>query len=249
MANLKSIITDVFKVICLCFCSLVASLIMNSPVFAEQPFSKSYSIAGQPVILSLPKGYCAMDEKNPSDKRLIDAVKLSVKGANEVLMQFADCQELQDWRSGKQRFLNNFGSYQTSLRFKNMNMKGREAVTVKEICNVFKKQSQALVDKIKPDIDNRIENAFENVKMNEMKLLGVSHEDSTVCITATFQRLQTEKKTSKDQMNISAVNVLNGRLMFTYLYTPYKGEKVIEKNTKTMVNLNNVNQLNNNQKQ
>ena len=76
-----------------------------------------------------------------------------------------------------------------------MNMKGREAATVKEICNVFKKQSQALVDKIKPDIDKRIENAFENVKMNEMKLLGVSHEDSTVCITATFQRLQTEKKT------------------------------------------------------
>jgi len=225
---------------------MVAPL-MTSTAQAEQLFSKSYSVEGRAVNLSLPKNYCAMEENHPSDKRLIDAVKLSVKGANEVLMQFADCQELKDWRSGKQKFLNNFGSYQTSLRFKKMNMKGREAATVKEICNVFKKQSQALVDKIKPDIDNRIENAFENVKMNEMKLLGVSHEDSTVCITATFQRLQTEKKTSKDQMNISAVNVLNGLLMFTYLYTPYAGEKVIEKNTKIMIDLNNVNQLKNNQ--
>ena len=48
-------------------------------------------------------------------------------------------------------------------------------------------------------------------------------------------------------MNISAVNVLNGLLMFTYLYTPYAGEKVIEKNTKIMIDLNNVNQLKNNQ--
>ncbi len=248
MTTLKSITTDCFKVICLCLCTIVASQIMISPVLAEQPFSKSYSIAGQPVILSLPKGYCPMDESNLSDKRLIDAVKLSVKGANQVIMQYADCQELKDWRSGKQRFLNNFGSYQTSLRFINVNMKGREAATVKEICNVFKKQSKELMDKVKPDIDKRIENAFDNIKMNEMKLLGVSHEDSTVCITATFQRLQTENKTSKDQMNISAVNVLNGRLMFSYLYTPYKGEKVIERYTKTMVGLNNVNQLKNNQK-
>ncbi len=244
MIHLQSV--KIFYIFCLSVSIILVAPLMSSRAQAEQLFSKSYSVEGRAVNLSLPKSYCAMDEGNPNDKRLIDAVKLSVKGANEVLMQFADCQELKDWRSGKQKFLNNFGSYQTSLRFKKMNMKGREAATVKEICNVFKKQSQALVDKIKPDIDKRIENAFENVKMNEMKLLGVSHEDSTVCITATFQRLQTEKKTSKDQMNISAVNVLNGLLMFTYLYTPYAGEKVIEKNTKIMIDLNNVNQLKNN---
>ena len=81
MIHLKSVI--VFSVLCLCVTIIVLASLMSSTAQAEQLFSKSYSVEGRAVNLSLPKNYCAMEENHPSDKRLIDAVKLSVKGANE----------------------------------------------------------------------------------------------------------------------------------------------------------------------
>ncbi len=226
---------------------LSCSLASYSLVQAKPVASKPYMIAGKPVVLALPKDYCVLDAKHPSDKTLIDSVQKSVKGINELLVQFADCQELKDWRSGKQKYLNNLGNYQTSLKFKKTDMTGRETDTIKEICTLFKKQSETLMDDIKPEIDRRIKEGFNNVEINKRKMIGVVHEDPSVCVTAAFQRLKTESGTLKDQVNISGVSVLNGRLIFSSLYTPYGDDQVVvDKSKDMMLDLNQDNQNANN---
>ena len=230
--------------------AMSGSLASYSLLQAETVASKPYMIAGKPVVLALPKNYCVLDATHPSDKTLIDSVEKSVKGFNELLVQFADCQELKEWRSGKQKYLNNLGNYQTSLKFKKTDMTGREAATIKEICTLFKKQSETLMDDIKPEIDRRVKEGFKDVEINKMKMIGVVHEDPSVCVTAAFQRLKTENGSVKDQVNISGVSVLNGRLIFSYLYTPSGDEQVVvEKSKAMMLDLNQDNQLKNNQQQ
>ncbi len=228
---------------------LIVSLVMTcclahySLLRAETVASKSFMISDKPVALVLPKNYCVLDEKQSSDKNLIDSVQKSVKDVNELLVLFADCQELKNWRSGKQKYLNNLGNYQTSLKFKKTDMTGREAETIKEICTLFKKRSETLMDDIKPEIDRRIKEGLKNVEINKMKMIGVIHEDASICVTAAFQRLKTESGTIKEQLNINGVNVLNGRLILSHLYTPYRDDQAVFDQLKAlMLGLNKDNQ-------
>ena len=78
-----------------------------------------------------------------------------------------------------------------------------------------------------------------------MKLIGIVHEDPTICAAATFQRLKTDDGSTKDQVNVYSVTILNGRILFTYLYAPYEGGDNVSKLTKSITDLNNYNQINN----
>ncbi len=228
---------------------LTASMLVPATLAgAETKVGSKQNIAGKTVHLGLPDHSCPMDPKNPADKMLIDGVKTSIKGSNELLMQFADCEELKNWRTGKQKYLNNFGSYQTSAKLKSTDLTGQESATVKEICNIFKKQGATLLKNIQPEVNRRIKDGFKNIRMNELKMLGIVHEDPTICAAATFQRLRTDGNTLKDQVNVYSVTFLNGRIVFTYLYGPYGEEQMVPRLTKTITDLNNYNQLRNNKK-
>ena len=223
-------------------------LLLSLPSLQAESVARKQNIAGKTVFLGLPEKTCPLSPKNPSDRLLIDGVKTSIKGSNELLMQFADCQELKDWRSGKQKYLNNFGSYQTSVRLKATDMTGREQATVAEICKVFKKQGAAMLQNMKPEIDKRLDDGFKNIKMNELKMLGIVHEDSNICAAATFQRFKTDDQSIKDQINVYSVTFLNGRIIFTYLYAPHGDPDIIPKLTQTITKLNDYNQLRNKKK-
>ncbi len=215
----------------------------NTATISSQIVNKQ--IAGTKVSLALPSDHCLLDINHPADKMLIESVKISIKGKNELLVQFSNCQELTDWRSGKQKYLNNFGNYQVSLQLKNSDMTGQEPATIKEICRVFKKQGDTLLEGLKPDMDKRVKEGFKNVKINEMKSMGAVHQDETICISAIFQRLKTQDNTTKDQINLTAVSILNGRLIFSYLFMPYGDKTEVDQITKTMIKLNRLNQSNN----
>jgi len=216
----------------------------NTATLSPQIVNKD--IVGKKVSLALPNGHCLLDKNHPADKMLIEGVKISIKGKNELLSQFANCQELKDWHSGKLKYLNNFGNYQISLKFKETDMTGQEPATIKEICEIFKKQGDTLIEGLKPDMNKRVQEGFKNVKINEMKSMGVMYQDTTICISGIFQRLKTQDNSIKDQINLTAISILNGRLIFSYLFIPHGDKTEIDQITKTMIKLNRLNQTNNN---
>lgn len=201
-------------------------------------------IGSQPVRLVLPENTCAMDPNNPSDKRVIDGTKISIRGSNELLLQFADCQELKDWRSGKQKYLNNFGNYQTSLKLKNTSLKGKEGPTTKAICNVFKKQGAELMDALKPEARKRVAEGFKNVRLNEVKMIAVLHDTADLCAASTYQRLKTDDDSMKEQLGVYSVTFLKGRILFSYLFAPNSDKNLADLSSK-ISKLNDKNQSQN----
>lgn len=189
-------------------------------------------IGSQPIRLALPENTCAMDPNNPSDKNVIEGTKISIRGNNELLLQFADCQELKDWRTGKQKYLNNFGSYQTSLKLKDTNLSGKEGPTTKAICNVFKKQGAELMDALKPEARKRVAEGFENVQLNEVKMIAVVHDTADICAASTYQRLKTDDDSVKEQLGVYSVTFLKGRILFSYLFAPNSDKNLADLSSK-----------------
>ncbi len=195
---------------------------------AEGPVKNDiYNVGGMNIRLALPANYCFMDPSNPNDKLIIDGTKKSVAGQNEVLNVFVDCKELIAWRTGKQKYLNHFGNYQTPEKTKTTSYLGQEAAIVKGICDYFAKQGKKFTETIREESNKAIAKAWKDIKLNETRMLGTFHQDGTSCVAGMFQRLQTDDKSIKDQVSIFSVSVLKGRMIFTYLFAPNEETNVV----------------------
>ena len=244
MRNIKSSLFKSFIFTLACLTLLVVRLpgIQSDQTRASDiPFT-SYNIGGTVVKLAVPDNQCLLSDKNPSDKKILDGIRIGVRGQTELINSFAECTELKNWRRGTKQFLDHFGNYQTPVKTQGQNFTGLETQIIKSVCDIYKKQGNTLLDGLKADIDKRIEEGFANIKLNENKMLGVVKEASDICVVAVAQRLKTEGNTFKDQINVFSVSVLKGRIIFTYLFAPTKDISITNKLTKKIIAIKNINQ-------
>ena len=75
-----------------------------------------FQVAGQTLSISPPHGYCALDRNNPSDAPVIERLEKSQAGRNQVLMSFALCSELADWRAGRIPYYKHYGNVTVQLQ-------------------------------------------------------------------------------------------------------------------------------------
>jgi len=79
------------------------------------------------------------------------------------------------------------------------------------------------------DRKSDIESIFKDVKINEMRFLGVLAEEADVCYTAQAQSFVTEAGVDKKQINISAATALRGKFVVFHLYAPFDGNTSVSK--------------------
>lgn len=220
---------------------LLLTLTATPRAEAKDRSHNSFVVGGTTIKLGTPVDNCSLNPQIPADNHMLNAVKNSIKGNTELVLQFADCQELKNWRSRKKKYLDTFGSYQSSLKLKNLDLTGQEAVSIKSICEVYKKQGENILKDMETDINKRVEDSFKNVQMNKIQLLGVVKENDEICAVATFQRLKTEDGSTKDQINVYSITILKGKLIFSYLFAPNSVD-VVDQLTAQIVALNQFNQ-------
>jgi hypothetical protein len=63
--------------------------------------AKHLDLAGRTVILAPPNGSCVLDPINPRESQFIDYAARLQAGRNKLVLTFADCAELQEFRDGK----------------------------------------------------------------------------------------------------------------------------------------------------
>ncbi len=220
---------------------------VTSTAFAEQAQPVATDIGGKSINLLVPENMCKMNPAHPADKRMIDASAAGIKGKNELLLSAVECTELKNWRTGKQRFLDNFGSYQVSLKLKNVDLTAQKSAILHQVCDVFKKQGAKLLDTIRPDVNKRLQTSLENVQVNQVNMLGILHDTDEICAIATHQRIRTEDGTEKDQLSIYSITVVKGRMIYSYLFSP-QGTKNLNKLSNQILSLHEANQQANNEK-
>ncbi len=203
--------------------TLIFSSTIHSLSAAETAYQR-YNIGGKAVMLAIPPSYCLMDNNNPADKMALSALTKSLAGRNELIAQYTNCKELTNWRAGTQSDLSHKGAYQVSTKLKGVDLTGKEVATVNNICKFISSKSPDFASEAEA-----LETSFEQIPLNQGKKLGISLNEDNLCVAASVLRLEDSKKNINGQISLYATSVINGRLLYTYLYAPgYKINEIMQ---------------------
>jgi len=73
--------------------------------------AEALTLGGRTVILEPPAGYCALDPERQNEADLIAFNEKMQQPRNHVVMQLADCGELEEFRAGKRQSFDRYGQY------------------------------------------------------------------------------------------------------------------------------------------
>jgi len=68
----------------------------------------SVTLLGQPIEIVIPPGYCEIGT-HPADVEMVKFVREGIGTTNRVLALFAACGELEEFRTGKRKVIDNYG--------------------------------------------------------------------------------------------------------------------------------------------
>ena len=175
-----------------------------------------------------PLGYCEMDPVLASDGAFIGRLHSSMtKTGNRLLVISAECAELREWRSGKRPDLDHMAQYQTIIELENQPLPDTPEKIAKNFCANMHALAMRSMDYILPDPQERAERMSKDLKLNELKLLGMVAEDAGVCYTATVQKFKVEGHDETTQGTVIATTLLKSKVVQLYLFAPYTGGKSI----------------------
>ena len=181
-----------------------------------------------PLRLPQPTGYCEMDPVLGSDAPLIGRMHATMtKSGNRLLVLSADCAELRDWRNGRRLDLDHMAQYQTIIELENQPLLDTPEKMAKNFCTNMNALAMQSMDYILPDPQERAERASRDLKVNEIKLLGMVAEDPLVCYTATVQKFKVEAREETTQVTVIATTLLKNKVVQLYLFAPYASGKTI----------------------
>jgi hypothetical protein len=84
---------------------LLVSLITMFSIVAE---AATVNLLGRTIEVVIPAGYCEVGG-NPAENELVRRTKEGIGDSNQILVLFAACKELEDFRKGRRTMIDNYG--------------------------------------------------------------------------------------------------------------------------------------------
>ena len=97
---------------------------------------------------------------------------------------------------------------------------------IKSICANVRAQSVQATGSVATKSQTVLEAVIEDVKVNEVRPLGVFAEDATTCYSGQFQKA-TVGNITIEQVVIQAITVVKARLVLYYLFAPFAAGRTV----------------------
>ena len=177
--------------------------------------------------LPLPKGYCKLSTSNSNDLKLINYMKEANKDKNFINFLFADCEQLEQWRKGKLKTLNDYGhsATPTNTGYKRLNISNQEFI--EEVEKSLKTYKLKKVDDSVNKIEKIAKKYFDNMDFKQTKYLGVLGKDEYAVYFGFLLKIKTEDNKLKNIIGIFATTLYDKVPLNLYLYKEYKGKRTI----------------------
>lgn len=196
---------------------LLLALTLSTPALG-----KDARIGQATVKLTAPAGQCELDETKAGEANIIRTVEGLLAGSNKLLGMFANCKQLTDWRAGKRPVLDDFAQYQTLASMLDAPPPPAPGEMLKEVCANMRAEGEKTVVGMAPDIKTRIEQVLKDVKLNQVRFLGVVAEEPGACYAVMVQRFKAANGKDVTQVAVYATAFVKGKIVYYYLFAPYQ---------------------------
>ena len=203
---------------------LGASLLLAIGSTAGAKDTQIASVLGADVVLPVPKGYCALNKENPADKEVISSIEQVNAGRNTVLMVFADCKQLQAFRT-KGQDLSNSGSYMTPASRREP-LKMPRARFVAEMAKVLK-QEKGPMDQAVEEAKRRAKAQETGTEIDQNVNLGLLHSDDTGAYMGVLQTLQVDGGGKTQVAIVAGLTLVRERVISVNLAAPGHGRDTV----------------------
>lgn len=195
--------------------------IFSLAAVASRAWAADVSIGGVPIKLPPPAGFCDLSASQPSDNRALTLIGGMLEKGNIKLLAFsADCQQLADWRAGKQPFLDDYAQVQATIPSLDQEVASPKPF-IHEMCETLRAQGTQINSMITSDVKSKIEGALTRVKMNSLEFVGVLAEDDTACYAAQIQKMSLPTGAEKTQLNLMGITVVKTKPINVIRYSQY----------------------------
>lgn len=209
------------------FAALIA-LSPPSPAIAQMP-TRPAAIGTQPITVNAPPGACFLERATPADAEVIAAIERTITAANELVAVFADCTELDAWRTTRTP-LAHHGQFQTMAKMKDRSLTMPRRTFASNVCAHNAAATSNASGMAGPEAffkkdRRRIEAEVAALALNQQRFLGVVDAADDGCYTALAQRFRTGSGSGDEttQFGIIATTLARGRIVYIYLYAPASG--------------------------
>ncbi len=174
--------------------------------------------------LEPPSGHCFLDAQHPADARLHNVLQRIFSTDIRLIGGFADCAQLEAWRSGKRKTLRDYGKFLTPLAVLDKRATGSPRKLVATMCRTMRSEGGEFSLRGRRSLKAQFERALASAKMNESRSLGVIDEDSHACYFGMLQKLQTETGEVKTQIDVSVAAIISGKMIYSNLYAALEND-------------------------
>ena len=179
-------------------------------------------IGGATVSLPPPDGWCRLDSEKLSDARLVASLSEGfAQAGNTLVFLFADCEELERWRSLQQRTLDNYASVAIDNSLREYDYPGASASFVSEVRETTEAAGQDYIEDLQGRVVEIAKNVMPTVKVGEPLHLGVIGEDANSVYTGGIMSIVTEFGDPKVSVYSTATTLLQRKIVYTHLNTLY----------------------------
>lgn len=185
-------------------------------------------IGGATVGFVAPDGWCKLESGKISDARVLGLLQDGMKRVgNTFVVAFADCGELERWRSGRQRTLDNYGFVAFNNGFREFVYPGTDASFVQELREAMNNTGQEYIDDLVERGTKLIEDVLPMAKLGTPTNLGTIGEDANSVYQGGIIPLETELGDPKVSVYSNASTLLRKKIVYTYLYTEHDDDRTL----------------------
>jgi hypothetical protein len=184
-------------------------------------------LAEAQIHLEPPSGHCFLDPKHPGDAHIYSVFERIFRGDIRMLNGYADCEQLNLWRVGGRTTLDNYGNILIPVAMLNRTVEGPAKPYVEVVCRTMRQNAGVFRDRNMPGLKNMFEQALAKSPINAMRLLGVVDQDKDACYFVLLQKIMTEKRVTKTQVDVAAVTFLSGKMVFINLYGELESDNTL----------------------
>jgi len=202
-------------------------IILSCSVTSAAAEEERADVGGTMVGIVAPDNWCTVEPGRVTDGRLVGMLRESLERTGHTfVVGYADCGELERWRTAGQRNLENYGfvAYNNGLR--KFVYPGTDASFVLEMRKSMENVGQEYIDDLVDRTREVVEEVQPMAKLGKLTYLGIVGEDESSLYMGGIMAVQTELGDRKLLAVSYATTLLRKKVMYTYVYTAYDDAQV-----------------------
>lgn len=208
--------------------TLAIALVVVPLAIANAQETYYADVSGVTVSVHVPEGYCALTGETEAETMLMDFLSEANAGVNEVLISFADCRQLQDWRQGTRPTIEHHGFIATPIAANLTEFPGNQDDLNVGLDPVLSNQFGKIMDQAIAQGSGRAQAILDElesgVRIEETAPLGYFGYDSYGIYAGMMQKFSSDQGMQLTVLGMYSTIAVQNRLLYFYLWDTYRGD-------------------------